>query len=323
MKQGVLLVNLGTPNAPTRAALRKFLAEFLSDPKVVALPRWIWLPILYTLVLPFRPFWIAKKYQSIWQPEGSPLLVNSQRLAKALAETLALENGQFANRPYKLAVELAMNYGEPSIAQALQKFKQQDISKLAVLPLFPQYSETTTASCIEKIKWELQKQGYTPSLNSISKYYNNNLYIKALSDKIKVFWEKNGRGQKLLISFHGLPKKSVAQGDPYFSQCQTTAALLAQALGLPPSEWEMVFQSRFGNGKWLEPACEATLLRLAKEGINTVDVVCPGFAADCLETLEEISINYKEKFIQAGGRALNYIPALNADSGHVEMLRSL
>jgi len=284
---GVLLVNLGTPAAPTTQAVRAYLAEFLSDPRVVELPRIVWLPILHGIVLRTRPKKSAGKYASIWTPEGSPLAVHTARQAQLLRAALP-----------EMRVEHAMRYGEPSIAAALKKLPANPL----VLPLYPQFSRATTESVRDRL----------PSgTRMIESFHDDRRYLAALAQSVQRHWESHGRAEMLIMSFHGLPKRSVERGDPYEKQCRETARLLAAALGLGDGKWKLTFQSRFGAAKWLEPYTLPTLVELAKSGLRKVDVVCPGFVSDCLETLEEIGIEARRAFLAAGGMQFSLIPCLN------------
>ncbi len=316
-KIGVLLTNLGTPSAPTSKAVRSYLAEFLSDPRVVEIPKWIWQIVLQGIILRIRPRQSAKKYQLIWTPDGSPLLTISQQQTKLLREKLQATYGD------NIQVELAMRYGKPSIASSLEKFHSAEIQKIIVLPLYPQYCAATVGSSFDAVTKVLQTWRFVPEINFISGYADFPDYIQAVADSIRAYWHIHTKSKKLLISFHGMPKRTLTLGDPYYCLCHKTARLIAENLQLVEAEWQMVFQSRFGKAKWLQPYCSEVLKQLPTQGINTVDVVCPGFAADCLETLEEISLTYKEEFIKAGGEKLQYIPALNADIQHIEMLAKL
>lgn len=311
---GVLLVNLGTPDAPTYFAVQRYLREFLSDRRVIEIPRFIWRIILYGFILPFRPFFIAKKYASVWLKQGSPLLVHT----KAITE--ALQNRE-ENSKYKLA--FAMRYGHPSVAEALKIFKGNSIKELIILPLYPQYSATTTGSTFDAVSQELQTWRMLPAIKFIASYADHPLYIQAIADSIKQYWASHSRSEKLLISFHGLPERNIAKGDPYYDQCCTSAQLIAEKLQLSEHQWEMVFQSRFGKAEWLKPYCLDALNKLGKIGVKSIDIVCPGFPADCLETLEEISISYAEAFHEAGGETLHYIPALNASELQINLLSEL
>ncbi len=313
-RPGVLLINLGTPQAPTAAAVRKYLKEFLSDPRVVEIPRPIWLPILYTLVLTLRPRRTARAYRKIWTAEGSPLMVNTRRQQQALGPAL---------HRYGLTgvtVEMAMCYGQPSIASALEKLCGAGMTQLAVLPVYPQYSATTTAAAFDAIARALKKQRQLPEIRLINDYHDNDAYIKACAARILDWRREHGAGEKLLFSFHGLPKRNIALGDPYQRQCRKTAELIARELKLKWNRWLLCFQSRFGRAEWLTPYTDETLRALARQGVRSVDIFCPGFAADCLETLEEIAMQNRDFFLEAGGDRFHYIPALNDSKEHIECL---
>lgn len=310
-KVGVLLVNLGSPSSPNTGDVRAFLREFLGDPRVVNLPRPLWWLILNCFVLPFRPRKSAKAYRSIWTDKGSPLIVYTQQLSDKLAKRYG---------SHSLVFDCAMRYGKPTLRDKLQAFKTLGVEDIVILPLYPQYSSTTTASIFDVVADELQSWRHIPSLRFISAYYQNPVYIQAVADSIREHWQNQGQAGLLLMSFHGLPAKLTEWGDPYFYHCQTTARLLADALGLKDKHWQMVFQSRFGRAEWLKPYCVEVLQDLPKQGIKQVDVVCPGFAVDCLETLEEIAIANKEIFIGAGGKSYRYIPALNDSDTHVDAM---
>ena len=312
MTRGVLLVNLGTPDAPTAGAIRRYLREFLSDRRVVELPRVLWLPVLYGFILPFRPAALAKKYRLIWTAEGSPLLAISRRQAQRLRD--ALPGWQVA---------LAMRYGSRSIAEALRGLEERGVTRLVVLPLYPQYSGTTTASVLDAVAAELGRRDAPPELHTINQYYDHPAYIAALADSVRTHWRERGRGDYLLISFHSIPQRYVDNGDPYFEQCRQTAAGLAQALQLDPANWSVSFQSRLGRAPWLQPYTDLEVPRLAKAGVKTLDIICPGFSADCLETLEEVAIRYAQDFERAGGKKLRYIPALNDSPAHVDALAQI
>lgn len=302
---GVLLVNLGTPEAPTAPAVRRYLREFLSDTRVVELPRVIWWPILNGPILTFRPARSARNYASIWMPEGSPLLVYSQRLAEGLQKYAD------THFPGGVRVTLAMRYGKPSLRQGLAELRQAGCEKVLLVPLYPQYAAATTASIFDKVAEEFRSMREIPELRMLRDWHDHPAYIRALAETVKHWWQENGRAKKLLISFHGLPQRSIQLGDPYRRQCEKTTALLVQELGLQQGEWVQTFQSRFGAAKWLEPYTDKTLIQLAKEGVEEIDALCPGFTADCVETLQEIALEGKETFLGAGGKALRYIPALN------------
>ncbi len=311
-KIGVLLVNLGSPTAPTVPAVRKFLKEFLGDKRVVNIPRFVWLPILHGFILPFRPKKSLKAYAKIWDVEkGSPLTFLTHQLTSKLATKLTSQN---------IVVDCAMSYGEPSIPNQLRKFKEQGVTEIIVLPLYPQYSSTTTASVYDALIKELKALWHLPSFRFISDYHQNERYISALAESIEAAWREKPKNELLIMSFHGLPEMLTKKGDPYFYQCQKTAQLLADKLGLQENEWRLVFQSRFGKAEWLKPYCVDTLQVLPKEGVKNVDVVCPGFAVDCLETLEETAMENKKIFHEAGGENYRYIPALNDSDSNVEVM---
>lgn len=310
-KIGILLTNTGTPDAPTPRAVRRYLREFLSDKRIVQLPRLVWLPILYGLILPLRPKRSAKLYQNIWTETDSPMRVYMRNLAASL------QNAGITQ------VEIGMNYGNPSIQEALNRFQQNGINEIITLPLFPQYSHTTTASSLDRIGHAAKALPNLSLLKQINSYANHPDYIAALASATETHWATSGRHEHLLISFHGIPKRFVAAGDPYETECQATAHLLAEALKLQPDEWTLCYQSQFGYDKWLTPSTQQLLLDLPKQGIKTLDIICPGFAVDCLETLEEIAITGKESFLHAGGTALRYLPALNDSGIHVEMLKAI
>ena len=314
---GVLLVNLGTPDAPTVPALRRYLAEFLSDPDVVTLPRLFWLPLLYLAVLRTRPAKSAESYARIWGKEGSPLLVNSRALEARLQVALRQRFG----KPVLLA--LGMRYGNPGIGAALEVLRREGATRLLVLPLYPQYAAATTASSSRAISRTLEQLGWSPRVRTVHDYHGEPVYIAALAESVREFWDRHGRAAKLLVSFHGIPKRISDAGDPYAGQCAATAAALAKQLGLDESQWQLTFQSRFGKARWLQPYTEAELKECAARGIREVDVICPGFPTDCLETLEEIALRYAESFRAAGGERLRYIPALNDRQDHVRALAEI
>lgn len=314
---GVLLVNLGTPGQPETFSVKRYLGEFLADPRVVEIPRLLWLFLLHVLILRRRSPQTAKLYQSIWLPEGSPLMVYSQRIADALAAHL---KRRFAG-PVK--VGLAMRYGKPSITSALEQLRQRGARRLLVLPLYPQYSATTTASVFDAVAEELRHWRWIPETRFVNQYHDYDGYIQALAESVRRHWRKKGNEGLLLMSFHGLPQRNLHLGDPYFCQCQKTARLLADALQLSGEQWKISFQSRFGKAQWLQPYTNETLQKLAKQGVDRVDVICPGFPADCLETLQEMNIENKEVYLEAGGSEYHYIAALNEDEMHIEMFTDL
>lgn len=311
---GVLLVNLGTPEEPTPAAVRQFLKEFLWDPRVVELPRPVWWLILHCYILRTRPAKTAEAYKKVWGEQGSPLKSHSVDIADAVQEQLSARLSGAVN------VELAMSYGEPSFDSALRKLYQQCVRRIVVLPLYPQYSATTTASVFDAVTAALSKRRWVPELRFITQYHDAGGYISAIASSIRDFWDIHGRGDRLLMSFHGLPQQSLLDGDPYHCQCQKTARLVADTLELDDHEWQLTFQSRVGVAKWLTPYTDETVRKLGREKIAKVDVVCPGFAADCLETLEEIALQNAETFTSSGGGELRYIPALNARNDHIAFL---
>lgn len=310
-KIGVLLVNLGTPEAPTPSALRTYLREFLSDPRVVEVPRFIWFFVLNLIILAFRPRLSAKAYASIWQEQGSPLLINSKKIADKVREALPEQD---------FVVELAMRYGQPSIPNTIDKMQEQGVSKLLVLPLYPQYSATTTASTFDAVAKVLTKKRHIPELRFINQYCDNELYVEALAASVKKHWSEHGRADKLLLSYHGIPKAYWEQGDSYVCLCYKTTRLVAEKLGLNDEEITTVFQSRFGRQEWVKPYTDATLKALPEQGVKSVQIMCPAFSADCLETLEEIEEENKEYFIEAGGESYQYIPCLNDAPDHIEAL---
>ena len=304
-KTAVLLVNLGTPEAPTAPALRKYLKQFLSDPRVVEIPRLIWWPILNGIILNTRPAKSAHKYASIWTKEGSPLAVHTAAQAKLLKGLLG-ERGESA-----LLVDWAMRYGQPSIAAALDRLKAAGAVRILIVPLYPQYAAATTASVLDDVADWLKVTRNQPELRTVRNFHDQPAYIAALARSVRDHWATEGRPDKLVMSFHGLPRRSLDLGDPYFCECQKTGRLLAEALGLTAKQYAITFQSRFGKARWLEPYTQPTLEALGKAGTRRVDVVCPGFMADCLETLEEIAMECKAAFIASGGQTFHYIPCLN------------
>ncbi|MCU7871529.1 MAG: ferrochelatase [Candidatus Thiodiazotropha sp. (ex Lucinoma borealis)] len=314
---GVLIINLGTPDSPTTGAVRKYLSEFLSDPRVVAIPWILWQIILHGIVLRVRPKRSAKAYSSIWTEEGSPLLAISKK------QHAALEARLVPRLKGKVRFALAMRYGKPSIVHALDTLRQQNIQRLLVLPLYPQYSATTTASIFDAVTDELQRWRWIPEVRFIQRYYHEPAYIDVLSESIREFRSQSGEAQKLLFSFHGIPKDYYESGDPYPDECYATANQVVEYLGLEKDQWHISFQSRFGAQEWVKPYTNETLKQWGAEGVESVQVVCPAFSADCLETLEEIAEENRDTFLQAGGKAYAYIPALNDTPGHIAMLADL
>ena len=310
----LILCNLGTPSAPSPSAVRRYLAEFLSDRRVVEIPRALWLPILYGLVLPTRPKKSAAKYAQIWLGDkGSPLLHYTE------LQTAGLQ----ARCGDKAKVYTAMRYGQPALPAVLSQAQADGAQRIIILPMYPQYSGTTTASVFDSAAAWSAQQRHIASLSIISDFHQHPAYIAALAAQVQAHWQQHGRAQKLLLSFHGLPQRCVDLGDPYAAQCQQTAALLAAALQLPPDAWQISFQSRFGKAKWLEPATDRSLVALAAQGCASVEVFCPGFVADCLETLEEIAIENRDIFIQAGGQDLRFIPCLNDSPAWLDALAQM
>ena len=316
-RRGILLVNTGTPAAPEARAVRKYLAKFLSDPRVVELPRLLWLPILYGLILPLRPAQSARKYRKIWTAYGSPLLDLSERLRAELTTTLA------QNMLAPLSIELGMLYSEPSVKQALGRLRESGAQRILVLPMFPQYCGATTGAVYDQVNAELRSWRWLPELRFVAEYHDDPGYIDALRASVTQHWETNGKSKHLLMSFHGIPERSFHQGDPYFCKCQKTARLLADELMLRDSEWSVSFQSRFGPSGWLRPYTSGVLAEMPGRAIREVTVVCPGFAVDCLETLEEIDMENRDIFMRAGGRQYQYVPALNVRSEHARFLSEL
>ena len=311
---GVLVTNCGTPDAPTTAATRRYLAEFLADPRMIELPRWLWRLVLHGVVLRTRPRRSARLYESIWEPDGSPILLNSQAIVDALADRWA------EWKPGHMVVSLGMRYGNPSIGHALDVLRAAGASRIVVLPLYPQYSAVTVGSAFDAVTDTLTGWRRVPAVRFIDQYHDNPAYIQALATSIASVWSRDGRPDLLLFSFHGLPQAYCDKGDPYPGQCHETARLVAEAVGIPADQWSVAFQSRFGPGEWLRPYMEETVAELGGQCLRRVDVISPGFAVDCLETLEEIEIRAGESFIEAGGGDLRYIPALNAGTGHVSAL---
>ena len=307
----VLLTNLGTPDRLDVASVRRFLREFLSDPLVVRLPRVFWLPLLYGIILPLRSSRTLEAYSRVWGDDGSPLLAIAERQRTALQQLLL---GQ-------AHVELAMRYGNPSIPSVLRLLQQAGIEKLVVLPLYPQYSVTTTATTYKHLVTSLRQLEWNPTLEFIGYYPEHPAYIEALAESVREHWQRGRR--HLLLSFHGLPQANVDRGDPYQAQCEASARLLAAELGLGAGDWSIGYQSRFGRQTWIQPYTSDVLQRLVREGIDEVDVICPGFSADCLETLDEIEVEYRNEFIELGGKSFSYIRALNERDKHIEMMQRL
>ncbi|WP_036168791.1 ferrochelatase [Noviluteimonas dokdonensis] len=303
----VVLINLGTPDAPTPGAVRRYLSQFLMDPRVVQIPRWLWWPLLHWVILPLRSKRVAHKYAEIWMDAGSPLAVHTRRLAAAVAQRM----------PGTRVVH-AMRYGQPAVHEVLDGLRREGIARVVVLPLYPQYSTTTTASVDDAVR----ASGALPA-RVIGDYHLDAAWVQAVADSIRAHWDVNGRGERLVFSFHGLPQRVVDNGDPYADQCKASVAGIVGDLGLHDEDYVLTFQSRFGKERWLEPATITTLEAMARAGTRRVDVVCPGFAVDCLETLEEIAQQNADAFRAAGGQAMQYIPCLNDTPAHADALAAL
>ena len=315
-RSGVLLINLGTPDAPTPSAVRRFLAQFLWDPRVIETPRWLWWLILHGVILRTRPARSAHAYRQIWTPQGSPLLRHSAELASRLQTSLAARLGQ------EMPIALGMSYGSPSIATALRNLYEQGVRRLLVIPLYPQYSATTTASVFDSVTAILREYRWLPELRFVTQYHDDAGYIDAIAANILDHWRTNPRNH-LLFSFHGVPRSYLLAGDPYHCQSLKTARLVSERLGLASDEWSVSFQSQVGRAEWLRPYTDELLIQYAKSGHRRISVICPGFAVDCLETLEEIAIRNRAAFLANGGEAYDYIPALNASNAHVALLSDL
>lgn len=323
---GVLITNLGTPEAPTSKALRPYLKQFLSDPRVVEIPKLIWWLILNGVILRIRPSRSAKSYQAVWTDEGSPLATITKAQHKALSSELKKRldfKPDGALTSDDVVISWAMRYGNPSISSALQDFSEQGVRRLVVLPLYPQYSASTTASTFDAIAEDFTKRRWIPDLRFVSGYHTDRRYIKALAKSITDHWKTTERSDKLLFSFHGIPQRYLHNGDPYHCQCLATARLVAEELDLSEDEYLTTFQSRFGREEWLRPYTDETLKSLPGKGVNSITVVCPGFSADCLETIEEIEIENKDYFMEAGGKQFYYVPALNSDATHINMMADI
>lgn len=314
---GILLVNLGTPDAPTAQALRPYLKQFLSNPRVIEISPWAWWPILNGIILNTRPKKSAEKYAQVWMPEGSPLKVHTEHQTRLLRNTLADHA-----HPAPM-VEYAMSIGNPSVAEVLERMKQHGCERILVLPLYPQYASSSTASAFDEVFAQLGKMRNTPAIRTVKHYHDHPGYIAALARNVQDYWMQAGKPDKLVISFHGVPRFTLDKGDPYHCECQKTGRLLAEALELKTDEYQICFQSRFGRTEWLRPYTAVTLEQLGKQNIRRVDVVCPGFVSDCLETLEEIAMEGKAIFIQAGGHEFHYIPCLNERDDWIQALADI
>ena len=313
-KTGILLVNLGTPDAPDAPSLKRYLKEFLWDPRVVEIPRPIWWFILNGIVLNSRPKQSAARYATVWTPEGSPLKVHTARQAKLLEGYL----GRVIKAPF--AVDFAMRYGNPSIASVLESLRARGCACVLVVPLYPQAASSTTGSTYDAVLAAMAQTRNVPELRFIKHFHDHPRYVAALAQSVRDHWSVNGRGDKLVMSFHGVPRFQLDQGDPYHCECHKTGRLLAEALGLAPDRWVLTFQSRFGKAEWLKPYTQETLETLARQGVAKVDVICPGFVSDCLETLEEIAVENREAFLHAGGADFAYIPCLNERDDWIKAL---
>lgn len=316
-KVGVLITNLGTPEAPTKKALKPYLKQFLSDPRVVEVPKLIWWFILNGVILMFRPKRSAHAYATVWTEEGSPLLVHTKNQFKGLEKRFADKWGD------DVVVDFAMRYGQPSVDSAIDNLLNKGARKIVVLPLYPQYCASTTGSTFDAIAEDFTQRRWLPELRFINQYHDHDPYVQCIAQSIKAHWANHGRADKLLFSYHGIPKRYLLNGDTYHCQCYKTSRLIAQALGLSANEYMTVFQSRFGREEWLKPYTDETLKAMPAQGVKSVQVICPGFSADCLETVEEIGEENREYFMENGGERYEYITALNAEDGHLDMLFEL
>jgi protoporphyrin/coproporphyrin ferrochelatase len=314
---GVLLVNLGTPDAPTAGAVRRYLREFLSDPRVVQIPRLVWLPILYLFVLPLRPARSARKYATIWRPEGSPLRIYHERQAQLLRGYLGQKLGR------QVPVVPAMRYGNPTLASALKELRDRGCDRILVIPMYPQYARSTTASTEDALARAMRRWRPAPAVKVLQDFHDHPAYAKAIARNVNEYWMKTGRPDRLVMSFHGIPRAAVAAGDPYEKQCLESARLIAIELGWNDARTLVTFQSRFGAAEWLQPYTDATLRKLGADATQRVDVICPGFAADCLETLEEIAQEGRDAFLHSGGKEFHYIPTTNDTPAWMTLLSIL
>ena len=314
---GVLLTNLGTPEAPTAKALKPYLKQFLWDPRVVEVPRPIWWLILNGIILNTRPKRSAEAYRTVWSERGSPLLAHLEDQVAGITDRLTSAHGDH------FVVRGAMRYGTPAISSVLNEMFDAGIQKLVALPLYPQYGGPTTGSTFDEISDDLTRRRWLPAFRFISSYHDDPRYINAMAESIREHWEKHGRAQKLVLSYHGMPKRYLIEGDPYHCQCHKTSRLIGEALGLIEGDMMTTFQSRFGREEWLQPYTDETLQTLPAQGVSEVQVVCPGFSADCLETIEEIGMENRDTFMEAGGARYEYIPCLNADAGHLDALSAI
>ncbi|MEW9798531.1 ferrochelatase [Alteromonas sp. CYL-A6] len=313
-KMGVLVTNLGTPESPTAAALKPYLKEFLSDPRVVEVPRAIWWAILNLIILNVRPRRSAKAYATVWTEDGSPLMSITKAQASALAERCKAHYGD------DVVVDFAMRYGKPAVSDVIDRMLAQGVDKLVVLPLYPQYCASTTGSTFDALAHDFTRRRWLPELRFVSHYHDHPGYIQAVADKIRAHWDKHGKADKLIFSYHGIPKRYLLNGDPYHCECHKTSRLIAEALQLDANDYMTTFQSRFGREEWLKPYTDETLKSLPGNGVKSVQICCPGFSADCLETIEEIGEENREYFMESGGERYEYIPALNSDDAHIDVL---
>ena len=315
-RTAVLYCNLGTPDEPTPKAVRRYLAEFLSDHRVVEIPRLVWMLILHGIILRFRPAKSAAKYASIWTPEGSPLKLWTEKQSKLL-------QGWLGQRNHAVKVRYAMRYGSTSIASQLDALKAEGVTRVLVVPAYPQYSATTTASVFDAVYSWAARTRALPELRFVNHYHDDDGYIAALANSVQRHWKEHGRPDQLVMSFHGVPARTLQLGDPYHCECMKTARLLTNKLGLGKEQYKVTFQSRLGRAKWLEPYTEPTLIALGRAGVKRIDVICPGFTSDCLETLEEISMEARAAFLLAGGKTFHYIACLNDDPEWITALCNL
>jgi ferrochelatase len=316
-RTGVLITNLGTPDAPEKGALRRYLKEFLSDPRVVEVPRLLWLFILHGIILNIRPARSAKAYRTVWTEQGSPLLLHTREQASALRQTLQKTHGD------TVLVEFAMRYGSHPLSEQLQSLFDRGVQRLVVLPLYPQYSGPTTGSTFDALAADFRQRRWLPELRFVAQYHDHPAYISALAASVRAHWQAHGRADRLIMSYHGEPERYLHNGDPYHCHCHKTSRLLAEALELDAGEYLTCFQSRFGREPWLKPYTDETLRGLPAQGVKSVQVICPGFSADCLETIEEIGVENRGYFMEAGGERYEYIPCLNSDPAHIEALTTL
>lgn len=314
---GIIIANLGTPEAPTTGAVRTYLREFLSDTRVVEASRLLWWPVLNFIILPFRPSRSAKAYQHVWTDNGSPLAIHTKNQSDALQAQLKAKFGD------NVVVDWAMRYGKPSMSHVVDKMMAAGVRKLLVIPLYPQYSGSTTASTFDSLATDFMQRRWLPELRFVNSYADNPHYIQALAKSIQNHWQEHGKPQKLIFSFHGVPQEYLHKGDPYHCECLKTARLVAETLALTPEEYTVSFQSRLGPKAWLKPYTDETVKALPAQGVKNIHVICPGFSADCLETIEEIGMENRDYFLEAGGESFSYIPALNASEPHIEMLTAL